>query len=185
MSRRSLSCAEALGLADEGHDRPLPPEQEEALRGHLDACGPCRAAAAGSERVHGALLAMEAPPASGSFTDEVVARLDRGPPRKDAPAPRSLASPWLRGAAALVGTGAVASLAVLVLPLDAAADGVGALVPAAAPALPAVPPELASFLAGLQGLLPPWAAGALAALAVAAGLLQVGASRRRAGGTAS
>ena len=185
MSDRRLSCPEAQALADERHDRPLPPGEEDALRRHLGECAACAAAAAGSDRVHAALLGMEAPSPSAVFTDEVVARLDRGPGRRS-PADAAPASPrWVRGLTALAGTVAVAALALLVLPLDAAAESVETLVPgAAAPALPPMPPEVASLLAGITDLLPPYAAAAGAAAAVAGLLLQAALLRRRTGGSA-
>ncbi len=179
MSPRSLSCAEALGLADERHDRDLAPDEAAALSAHLTSCASCRTAAAGSDRVHGGLLAMDAPAPSSFFTDEVVARLDRAPGPRTAAEPAPVSGRLLRGATALAGTGVVAALAVLVLPLDAAAETVGTLVPSAAVPLPAVPPVVTSLVESASAWLPPWAAAVGAAAAVAGILLQAALFRRR------
>lgn len=172
MSGPSLSCAEALALADERHDRTLSREEDAALHRHLASCAACRAEAAAGDRVHAALLGEEAPPTAITFTDEVVSRLDRAPGPRTAGAPAS--GRLLRGIAALAGTGAVAALAVLVLPLDAAAESVRTLVPEAPSIpLPEVPPEVASFVGDLAGVLPSWAfaLGATASLAAMAAFL--------------
>jgi hypothetical protein len=171
---RPLPCEEARALLDEGFDRALAPAEAEALRAHLDGCASCRDEAAAAERVHRALASMVPPDPGPAFADRVVGALDRAPGGSPDGVPGDLAargSRLLRGLVAVAGTAAVAALAIAVLPLDAAAATVGDLLPRVpAPALPAIPVAAADMVAGLPGLLPPWAAalGALAAAAAAA-----------------
>jgi hypothetical protein len=173
-----LPCEEARALLDEGFDRPLAPGEEEALRGHLAACAACREDASAAERIHLALASMTAPDPGPSFSDRVVAALDRAPGADGARAPSGADGPGLlRGLVAAAGTAAVAALAVAVLPLDAAAASVEGLLPRVpVPSLPELPAGAGRLLAGLPDLLPPWAA-ALAGL-VAAAAVPVTALRR-------
>ncbi len=186
MRSRRLPCDEARGLLDERLDRPLRPEETTALDAHLASCASCLAASADLDRVHhllGGTTSMDPGPA---FSERVVAALDRGPGMgiRRGPGTRSRER-MLLGALSVLGTAAVAALAVAVLPIDAAAASVADLVPGLpAPALPEIPPQAAGLFGEFTAWMPPWASAAGAAAALLAAAAQVASIRRRPGGPA-
>ena len=160
-----LPCEEARGLLDEGLDRALDPAEEASLAAHLAGCAPCRAAGAALAAVDEALLRMEAPEPGAAFSDRVAAALDRAPGGSAAAPPLPARVRLLRAAGAVAGTAFVVALGMALLPVEAAASTVAAMVPA----IPA--PPLSGMLAGFSGygdLLPPWAAAAGSVLAAGA-----------------
>ncbi len=165
MTGRPLPCEEARALLDEGLDRALDPAEEAALAAHLRGCAACRSEAAALAAVDGALRGMEGAELGPSFSDGVIAALDRAPGGAPGSPPAPLRVRVLRAVVAAGGTAAVVALAMAVLPVEAAASTVATMVPS----LPAPPiPEVLAGFSGIGALLPAWAAAAGSVLAAAA-----------------